>query len=362
LGRLLKSPVIILVDVTMATRTMAALIMGCQRFDPDLKIVAVILNRVAGSRQETVVRNSIDQYCGIPVLGAIPKLKGTPFPERHMGLVPQQERKHAQKGIAWARRAVEDHIDLDALWKLAHDVEALEDPGQDQAKGLSETMSAGPPRIGFIRDRSFWFYYPENLEQLKNLGALLVEVNSITDPVLPDLDALYVGGGFPETQAEALAENSSFRSSLKQGIGGGLPVYAECGGLMYLGESLVVKGRTFPMVNALPLQFVLEQKPQGHGYTILEVKKENPYFPVGEVLRGHEFHYSKPLIIPTKRINPVFKVRRGFGLDGQRDGLSRKNLLATYTHMHAAGTPLWGKGLFKAARRFQKLREKKPTP
>ena len=333
----------------MTTRTVAAIIMGCQRFDPDLKIVGVILNRVAGPRQETLIRNSIERYCGLPVVGSVPKLKGGLFPERHMGLVPYQEREQAERAIAWARSAVEDNLDVEAIWRLSHQVEPLDRSEQQQEIGPSGDLNGGPPRIGVIRDRSFWFYYPENLEQLKDLGAMLVEVDSMEAKELPDLDALYIGGGFPETQAEALARNRTFRDSLKDRIEEGLPVYAECGGLMYLAESLLVNEKTYPMVAALPLKCVMEKKPQGHGYTILEVTERNPYYPVGETLKGHEFHYSRPLIDDEDRIHSVFKVHRGRGLDGERDGLVKKNLLATYTHLHAAGNTLWGKSLFRQA-------------
>ena len=349
LGKLLKTPVIIIADVTMATRTIAAVIMGCQRFDPDLNIAAVILNRVAGIRQEAIVRNAIEQYCGIPVIGAVPKLKEDIFPERHMGLVPYQEREQAEKAIGWAGRIVEEHLDTDTIWRLSQDAETLEFQDQSEEERISEILNAGPPRIGFIRDRSFWFYYPENLDQLRNLGAVLVEVNSLTDKELPDLDALYIGGGFPETQAKALADNKGFRDSLKGKIEQGLPVYAECGGLMYLGESLIVDDKTYPMAGAMPFTCALEKKPQGHGYTILEVIRQNPYYPVGDVLKGHEFHYSRPLIDWSEGIISIFKVQRGRGLDGERDGLCKKNALATYTHIHAAGNPWWGKNFFKAA-------------
>lgn len=349
LGKLLKTPVILIADVTMATRTVAAIIMGCQRFDPALKIVGVILNRVAGPRQETLIRNSIERYCDLPVVGSVPKLKGGLLPERHMGLVPYQERAQAEKAIAWARAAVEDNLDLEAIWRLSQQVEPLDRMDQPEETGPSGHLHADPPRIGIIRDRSFWFYYPENLEQLKDLGAILVEVDSMQEKELPDLDALYIGGGFPETQAEALADNRTFRDSLKERIEEGLPVYAECGGLMYLAESLLVNENTYPMVGALPLKCVMEKKPQGHGYTILEVTEQNPYYPVGETLKGHEFHYSRPIMTRPKEINPVFKVHRGHGLDGKRDGLVKKNLLATYTHLHAAGNTLWGRSLFRAA-------------
>ncbi|PKN24884.1 MAG: cobyrinic acid a,c-diamide synthase [Deltaproteobacteria bacterium HGW-Deltaproteobacteria-21] len=346
LGKMLRSPVILIADVTMTTRTVAALVLGCQKFDPDLKIAGVILNRVAGSRQESVVRGAIEQHCGVPVVGAIPKLKETLFPERHMGLIPHLERTLAEKAVDWARNIVEKNLDLDSLWKIAGDVEPLSNGAGCPRPGFHLDQ---PLRVGVIRDRSFWFYYPENLEHLKSLGAALVEIDSLQGKILPQIDALYIGGGFPETQAEALAENKGFRNALKEAIEQNLPVYAECGGLMYLGERLLVGEKSYPMVGALPLSFILEEKPQGHGYTVMEVDGENPYYPVGEVLKGHEFHYSRVLTERGSELKTIFKVRRGRGLDGRRDGILHRNLLATYTHLHAGGTSLWGEGLLRAA-------------
>ncbi len=350
LGRLLKAPTILIVDVTMATRTMAAMVMGCQRFEPDVPIEGVILNRVAGSRQEALVRSSIERYCGIPVVGSVPKLKGNFFPERHMGLVPHLERRDAIKAIEWAQEAVREGIDLKAMWRIAHHAMPLKQDIRQRAEEPLQIPNAHTaPRIGYIRDSSFWFYYPENLDQLKDLGAELVEVNSLTDREVPALDAFYIGGGFPETQAKALSDNRAFRDSLRKKIEEGLPVYAECGGLIYLGEALIVNGNTYPMVGAIPLQMVLEEKPQGHGYTVLEVTKQNPFYAVGEILKGHEFHYTRAIIKESEGIELVFKVHRGYGIDGEKDGVYKGNLLATYSHMHARGTPRWGEGLFRAA-------------
>lgn len=340
-GKIVRSPVILIVDVTMATRTVAALVMGCQKFDPELRISGVILNRVAGLRQESLIRNAVEQYCGLPVVGAVPKLKQNIFPERHMGLVPHLETDYAEKAVAWARGVAEKHLDSLTLWNLAHDTLPLDSlpvkPGEEGVLVAPEPQA----RIGVIRDKSFWFYYPENLDELKKLGARLIEISSLEDRELPPVDALYIGGGFPETQAQALAENTAFRASLKQRIADGLPVYAECGGLMVLGKELVVDGKEFPMVGALPLSLILEKKPQGHGYTILEVNDTNPYYPVGRVLKGHEFHYSKAVLHPSDDTRTVFKVLRGEGIDGKKDGLCRKNVLATYTHIHAGGNPEW---------------------
>jgi len=348
LGKIIKSPVILIVDVTMATRTVAALVMGCQKFDPELRISGVILNRVAGLRQESLARNAVEQYCGVPVVGAVPKLNQHIFPERHMGLVPHLETDYAEKALFWARDVAEKHLDLKTLWSLAHEAPPLDYPSQE-TKEEGALVVAEPPRIGVIRDKSFWFYYPENLDQIKKLGATLIEIDSLENRELPPIDALYVGGGFPETQAQALADNVRFRTALKQRIEEGLPVYAECGGLMVLGKELVVDGKTFPMVGVLPLSLILEKKPQGHGYTILEVTDKNPYYPVGEVLKGHEFHYSKAVLHSSDDTRTVFKVLRGEGLDGKKDGLCRKNVLATYTHVHAGGNPEWAGRLLKVA-------------
>jgi cobyrinic acid a,c-diamide synthase len=362
LAKLLKTPVILIVDVTMATRTMAALVIGCQQFDPDLNIVAAILNRVAGHRQESVVKHAIEHYCGIPVIGSVPKLEVNFLPERHMGLVPYQERDDAKRAIAWAREVVEKNLDLNAAYRLAHEAEPLETRHTPHESREAIIAHGYHPRIGFIRDSSIWFYYPENLDQLKYLGADLVEINSMNDAELPDLDALYVGGGFPETQAQALADNKGFRGSLKKEIESGLPVYAECGGLIYLGEALIANGTTYPMVGALPLKMVLEKKPQGHGYTVLEVTTQNPYYQVGEVLKGHEFHYTRAVQGGSEPINAVFKIRRGQGLDGKRDGLCKKNLLATFTHIHAGGNPLWGQRLVKAALQSKDWQKRNRSP
>jgi len=276
LAKLLSTPVLIIVDVTMTTRTIAAVVKGCQTFDSDLDIAGVILNRVAGPRQETLIRDAVEKFCGIPVVGSVPKLKDNPFPERHMGLVPFQERDQAEKAISWTKHIATEYLQLEEIWRIAQQGEAVPILPEEKKSEPRIHHSGVSPRIGFIRDNAFWFYYPENLNQLKRMGAELVEINAITDRAVPRLDALYIGGGFPETQAQALAENKAFRLALREEIEKGLPVYAECGGLMYLGQGLVLSADTYPMVGALPILFTLQKKPQGHGYTILEVEKTNP--------------------------------------------------------------------------------------
>jgi cobyrinic acid a,c-diamide synthase len=357
LAKILKSPVVIIVDVTMATRTVAALVKGCQAFDPSLVIGGVILNRVGASRQESLIRNSIERHCRIPVLGAVPRQHRNPFPERHMGLIPSQERERAEHAVTWAREIVERHLQLDDLWNAALKAEAFPIALQDPVD--FSTQAHERPRIGVLRDKAFWFYYPDNLAELERRGATLVEISAISDLAIPSVEALYIGGGFPETQALALANNRAFRESLRKKIEDGLPVYAECGGLMYLGGSLLVEGNAYPMVGVLPVDFVLEKRPQGHGYTVLETQSPNPYYPVGTILKGHEFHYSRAVIREEAGVHLAFRVKRGVGLDGKRDGFVKKNVLATYTHIHAGGNRDWAGQLVAVAQSAMRLREKR---
>jgi cobyrinic acid a,c-diamide synthase len=266
-----------------------------------------------------------------------------------MGLVPQQEREHSDQALSWAKSIVKENLDLEKILKIsAQKTSAGPAPFPDQTKDNHIKLKRAP-RIGYILDRSFWFYYPENLHQLKEMGALLKRIDSISDQELPELDALYIGGGFPETQARSLADNTTFRLSLKKAIEKGLPVYAECGGLMYLGQSLLLDNNEYPMVGALPIKLVLKKKPQGHGYTILRTMRPNIYYPVGETIKGHEFHYSKAIVTSEEDITFAFSVERGHGVDGKRDGFCKNNLLATYTHIHAAGNRVWAKNFINAA-------------
>ncbi|RLB74960.1 MAG: cobyrinic acid a,c-diamide synthase [Deltaproteobacteria bacterium] len=363
LAKILTSPVLLIVDATMVTRTTAALVKGCQSFDPDLEIAGIIVNRVATRRQEELIRQTIEYYCDIAVVGAIPKTKQNPFPERHMGLVPHHESALANKAINWAKTLVKDNLDTEKIMKIMSRAGPLSpSPLAGKANNGKQRPSTGErPKIGVIRDSVFWFYYPENLESLADQGAEVFLINSLRDQHLPDLDALYIGGGFPETQAEALARNSGFRENLRKRIEEGLPVYAECGGFMFMGEELVLGDRSFPMVGALPVVFMLEKKPQGHGYTILETTVDNPYYVAGEKLKGHEFHYSKAIFKEKRSIQTVFRVVRGNGIDGKRDGLQKKNLLATYTHIHAGDDPRWAKRIFRLAASYKARKNFKLT-
>ncbi len=347
LAKLLHAPVVLVVDCSKVTRTTAAMVLGCKLFDPEVAIKGIILNQVATSRHESIIRSSITHHCNLPVLGAVPRRRDVTFPGRHLGLVPPQEHPSAEQAVAMAAEVVEQCLELDKLSELANNASPLIVP-DILKRGISRKRRRRV-RIGVIRDSAFQFYYPENLEELTRRGAMLVEISALRDKELPEIDALYIGGGFPETHGEVLSANTSFRNSIRESAEAGLPIYAECGGLMYLGEALVLKGKTYPMAKIFPITFGLQKRPQGHGYTIFEVEKSNPYFAVGCTLKGHEFHYSRAIKLRDDRISLVFRVKRGYGLDGKRDGLCYKNVLATYSHIHALGTSEWADALVRLA-------------
>jgi cobyrinic acid a,c-diamide synthase len=351
LAKMLKIPVVLIVDCTKATGTIAAVVLGCLRYDAEVPLKGVILNNVSPGRHEQVIRKAIEQSSGLPVVGAVPRLRHGEFPERHMGLTPFHEHPDVEQAIAGARIVAEKYLDLDALWNIARAAGPQEFTGPSREPGPGP-LRRHPARIGVIQDTAFQFYYPDNLEALEREGATLVRINALNDAALPELDALYIGGGFPETQAAELAANEGFCKSLRDAAENGLPVYAECGGLIYLGRRLTVGDRTYPMTSVLPADFVLGKRPQAHGYTVLEITGENPFFDKGSVLRGHEFHYSR-IVDPGELPGMAFTMLRGHGIDGKSDGLVYKNVLATYTHLHALGTPRWAEGLVKRAREHQ---------
>jgi len=350
LAKLLNAPVVLLLDATKTTRTAAAVALGCQQLDPDCRVAGVILNRVAGARHEQVLRDAVKQITGLPVFGVIPRQRdlATLLPDRHLGLVTPAE--HGAPDALAERLAglAASYLDTDGLLRLADSAPPL----VLQAPEIDVEPTVGiAVRIGYFRDQAFTFYYPENLEALERAGAELVPLSALADAGLGSLDALYIGGGFPETQAQGLMHNASMRKSVREAAAKGLPIYAECGGLMYLAESLTWQGDTYAMAGVLPLNLTVEQRPQGHGYMEVETDGDSPFLPRGIRLRGHEFHYSG---VPGKTgLSTVYKVLRGTGLGGGRDGLSQGNTVASYLHLHALGVPQWAPGMVAAARRFR---------
>ncbi len=357
LAKTLKAPVVLILDATKMTRTAAALVLGCKALDPQLDLSAVILNRVGGTRHERVLTQAIEDATAVPVIGCVRKLSLENFPQRHLGLVPLQEHPGAMDFISEAATVVEQSVDLDRLMEVARSA------GEFEAQSLLEPVKhqAGKSfhgiRVGVIRDSAFQFYYPENLEALRNRGAELVFLSALAPTELPDVHALYIGGGFPETHADRLAENTVFKRSLQHAVENGLPVYAECGGLMYLCRSLCIDEKVYPMVGIFPVDTVLERKPQGLGYIKVQVDGPNPFYPRDVTLTGHEFHYSCVKGLDMPGVSCAFRVLRGNGMDGRRDGICNFNALGTYLHLHALGEPRWAEAVLSKAAEFKSARE-----
>ena len=360
IARLLSIPILLVVNTTRMTSSIAPMVMGFQHFQKDVPIAGVILNYVSGSRHERKLRKAIEQYCGIPVVGSIPKDQDLHIMERHLGLIPSSESSEGELSIERIGRKLESRLDLDQILTLARCSKApqvsspllkkgktkkssLPLKERDRVRGTARTQKV---RIGIIRDRAFNFYYPENLEALAMEGAELLFIDSFKDR-LPKVDGLYIGGGFPEFFLKELEGNRGLRQDIAKAVHKNLPVYAECAGLMYLCRSISWNRRSYEMVGVIPSEISLSDRPEGHGYVIAKVINENPLFPVGLTIRGHEFHHSN--LLPIDDLQFAYRIQRGKGIADKKDGIVFKNLFASYVHLHALGTPEWAKSFVALA-------------
>lgn len=339
LAILLDLPVFLVIDARGMTRGIAPLILGYQAFDRNVNIAGVILNNLGGSRHESKLRSVIEHYTDVPVVGAVHHDERLSIVERHLGLMPSNESHVATAKIKQIGDAIAEQVDLDKLLALSN----------KPASSFSHKASVIPlpcgdkVRIAIARDRAFGFYYADDLEALQAAGAELVPVDTLHNARLPEVDALYIGGGFPETCAAELEANTPLRNSIKRAIEGGMPAYAECGGLMYLSRGIEYRGRTYQMVGAIPGDVIMHDKPVGRGYVHLKEDQQHPWprpSTTARQIRAHEFHYSSlENLPPDSRF--AYHVERGYGIDGKRDGLILYNLLASYTHLRTIGSCYW---------------------
>jgi len=339
LAKLLDLPVFLVIDARGMTRGIAPLILGYQAFDRDVNIAGVILNNLGGSRHETKLRSVIEHYTDVPVVGAVHHDERLSIVERHLGLMPSNESHISTAKIKQIGDAIAEQVDLDKLLALSH-----KPPLNFSRKASVIPLPCGDKvRIGIARDRAFGFYYADDLDALAAAGADLVPFDTLRDEHLPEVDALYIGGGFPETCAAELEANATLRGEIKQAIENGMPTYAECGGLMYLSRGIEYQGRTYRMVGAIPGDVKMHDKPIGRGYVHLREDREHPWprpNSAARQIKAHEFHYSSlENLPPDSRF--AYHVERGYGIDGNRDGLVLHNLLASYTHLRTIGSCYW---------------------
>ncbi len=340
LAKLVGAPVVLVLDARGMTRGIAPLILGYQAFDPDINIAGVILNQLGGSRHESKLRAVIENYTDVSVLGAVARHPDMEILERHLGLIPSNEEDQAERHIQSIGAAIERQVDLDALTKLA---ESSPLPPVPAESPFTIEQLDSPLRIGIARDEAFGFYYPADLDAMTRAGAELVFIDTLRDTELPLLDGLFIGGGFPESCMEQLEANHTLREAIRRAIEDGLPVYAECGGLMYLSRSLTWNNQRCEMVGAVPGDTIMHARPQGRGYVRLQ-ETGKPLWPASKdsdnEIAAHEFHYSA-----LENLEPPegweYNVLRGTGIDGEHDGYRLHNLLACYTHQRSTSKNRW---------------------
>lgn len=341
LSRLLRAPVVLAVDTQGMTRGVAPLLIGYLTFDPGLEIAGVILNKVAGARHEAKLRAAIERYTDIPVLGAVHRSPDIEVTERHLGLIPVNEAPEALAKIAAIAARIAAQTDLDRLLAIARAAPRIR---------FLHAHHAPPPargprrRIGVACDAAFGFYYPDDLDALKAAGCDVVPFDTLNDKRLPpEIDGLFIGGGFPETHMDRLQANYQLRSEIRAAVAAGLPVYAECGGLIYLSRSLAWQNRRLSMVGAIEADARVYARPQGKGYVVLEETAHAPWPSMGAPrgpIAAHEFHYAAlENLSPNTRF--AYRVLRGEGVAHGCDGIVIGNTLATFSHQRGVGANPW---------------------
>ena len=354
-----STPVILVLDVTRMTRTTAALVLGCIHFDPHVHIAGVIANRVGNPRHEARLRETIEHYCGIPVIGAIPNDDRMKLADRHLGLVTAIETQTADEFLDGVAEAIEEYVDLDMFLHIAGKADSIP-VAQIEYPQAPKLAASGedPVTIAVMRDKSFSFYYQENFDALEAAGAKLVFVDSMKDKeVPPEADGLYIGGGFPEVFAEQLTQNAAMRESVKARIEDGIACCAECGGLMYLGKDMLIDGKSYDMAGVFDFTIEMMKKRQGHGYAVAVATNSHPWFEPGVAINGHEHHHSR-VIDHGNTQQFAYDDTRGNGVGNKHDGYVAGRCVASYIHTNAISTPQWATALVDAAYDYRNTKEK----
>ncbi len=338
MAKLLDAPVVLVLDVKGATRSVVPVILGFQQFDPDLNIAGVILNKVAGNCHDDRLHQAIEHYCDIPILGSIRRDRRLAIDERHLGLIPGNEAAEVDAKLAQIRELIAAQVDLETLRAIADTAPALPAPQPLAFPPAAETV-----RIAIARDSAFGFYYPDDLEALQAAGAELVPFSTLSDKTLPDdIDGLFIGGGFPETHLAELEANRPLREAIRSAIDDGLPAYAECGGLMYLCRSIQWKEQRGEMVGIIPGDVVMHRMPVGRGLAEIDETEHAPWpgSETGKRYPVHEFHYSAIENLPDG-LTYAYRMERGQGIKDGHDGIVYRNLLANYVHLRDVAGNHW---------------------
>ena len=336
LAKLLEAPVILILDARGTTRGVAPLLLGYQQFDASVNISGVILNFVGGERHASKLASVIERYTDVPILGMVQRDPELELVARYLGLMPSNEDQLAQEKIAHIAGTVAEQVDLNRIVDIANTASLNGDAFNKELPARQNNL-----KIAYAKDDAFAFYYANDLDAFGQFDVQLLPFDTINDCQLPVADALFIGGGFPEKQMQKLAANTKMKQAIYTAIEQGMPAYAECGGLMYLCNSIKFGSEQFEMVGVIDSECEMFEKPVGRGYTLLQKNSRHPWPNISEQpIPGHEFHYSKLTRVPDN-IQFAFEVDRGFGVDGQNDGILYKNLLACYTHQRNTQQNQW---------------------
>lgn len=348
IAKWLGAPVILVVDAWAMARSAGAVVLGFERYDPELDVAGVIFNRVAGEAHSRWLSESVEGICRAVPLGFLPHRESFRLPERHLGLVTAAEQGLSRELLDELAGAIAESVDLNRFLALARSsVSARVRPPRAPAGHPRVGMKA---RIGVARDRAFQFYYPANLDLLRAAGAELVFWSPLVDPELPDVDALYFGGGYPEVYARELSAHEAMRKAVREFASSGRPVYAECGGLMYLADAIEDEaGELHPMVGLLPARVRMRPKRLTLGYTEVEVTRDTPLAPAGTRLRGHEFHASRLDEVPAS-VPRAYVIRARHGAAPRAEGYLVGNALMSYVHVHFESNPAVAEHLVASCR------------
>jgi cobyrinic acid a,c-diamide synthase len=328
--------VVLVADCARQARSLAPVLDGFSRFDPDLPVAGVILNNVGSPSHGRMLREAAREV-GVPVLGILPRRGDIGLPSRHLGLVPAQEQPEENEALQAIIAHVAENVYLDSLLALSREEIGPEVPvataaGADRRRGVPDIRA----RIAVARDEAFSFYYVDSMEALEDAGAELVYFSPIRDTEVPVCDGLYLGGGFPEMFADRLEENAGMRRSVAAAVAGGLPAYAECGGLVYLCRGIEVDGGRREMVGAVPLEARMTGRRQALGYVEAKARGRNLLLPAGGRIRGHQFHWSA---IEWDDACLAYDCYSSRFPGVESDGYSHGRLLASYVHIHFVGNP-----------------------
>jgi cobyrinic acid a,c-diamide synthase len=334
LAKQLSTPVVLVIDTNGMTRGIAPLLLGYQGFDDKVDIAGVILNNVGGARHEAKLRAAVDAYTDLPVLGAVWRNPALNIGERHLGLTTPAETGELARMIRDFGDVIASSVNLEDLANRA--TQAPELKHIDAPRPVATHAGL---RIAVARDQSFGFYYPDDLEAFEALGATLVSFDTLRDKALPDADGLFIGGGFPEMQMAELGQNIELRENIRSAIENGLPTYAECGGLMYLCQSLRWGDQSAPMCGVIPADAVMCPQPQGRGYSRFRDTSPHPWRTEGPQL-AHEFHYARIEDLAAE-VRFGRAIERGHGIDGRHDAVVLHNLVAGFCHLRNTERTPW---------------------